>query len=126
MGIGFYFPTKGTTTTSWVPSKQPVFPASEPVDYPEQLTGETAGGTLYVQDKGAKRETFTLNFVRLAQTDRNNALAFFNAIKKSFNTFEYEDRNQVLHSVRWMNDFDFQFVVEGRYSGTINLRKEMP
>lgn len=125
MGIGFYFPNKAGATTSWVPLKQPVFPASEPVDYPEQLTGETAGGTLYVQDKGMKRETFALHFVRLAQTDKNNALLFFNTIKKSFNTFEYEDRNQVLHSVRWMNDFDFQFVVEGRYSGTINLRKEM-
>ena len=126
MGIGFYFPTKAGATTSWVPSKQPVFPAAEPVDYPEQLTGQTAGGTLYVQDKGTKRERFVLNFVRLTQTDKNNALIFFNAVKKSFNTFEYEDRNQVLHSVRWMNDFDFQFVVEGRYSGTINLRKEMP
>ena len=124
MGIGFYFPNKSGATASWVPLKQPVFPAVEPVDYPEQLTGETAGGTLYVQDKGTKRETFELQFVQLTATDRNNALTFFNSVKKSFNTFEYEDRNAVLHTVRWMNDFDFQFVIEGRYSGTINLRKE--
>jgi hypothetical protein len=126
MGIGFYFPTKATATTSWVAQKQPVFPAVEPVDYPEQLTGETAGGTLYVQEKGPVRETFQLKFVRLAITDRNNALTFFNTVKKSFNAFEYEDRNAVLHTVRWMSDFDFQFVVEGRYSGTIQLRKETP
>lgn len=126
MAIGFYFPSKAGATTSWVPLKQPVFPATEPVDYPEQLTGETAGGTLYVQDKGGKRETFALRFVRLTQTDKNNALTFFNAVKKSFNAFEFEDRNQVLHFVRWMNDFDFQLVVNGRYSGTINLRKETP
>ena len=126
MAMGFYFPTKAGATTSWVPLKQPVFPAVEPVGYPEQLTGETAGGTLYVQDKGAKREMFELQFVRLVATDRNNALTFFNTVKKSFNTFEYEDRNAVLHTVRWMNDFDFQFVIEGRYSGTINLRKETP
>jgi len=126
MAIGFYFPTKAGATTSWVPLQQPVFPAVEPVDYPEQLAGETAGGTLYVQDKGVKRETFELQFARLTATDRNNALTFFNAIKKSFSTFEYEDRNAALHSVRWINDFDFQFVIEGRYSGTINMRKETP
>jgi len=126
MGIGFYFPSKSGATTSWVSLKQPVFPAGEPVDYPEQLTGETAGGTLYVQDKGVKRETFQLQFVRLTVTDRDNALNFFNKVKKSLNAFEYEDRNAVLHPVRWMNDFDFQFVVEGRYSGTIHLRKETP
>ena len=126
MAIGFYFPTKAGATSFWVPLSQPVFPAVAPVDYPEQLTGETAGGTLYVQDKGVKRETFELQFVRLSVTDQNNALTFFNTVKKSFNIFEYEDRNAVLHSVRWMNDFDFQFVVEGRYSGTLNLRKETP
>ncbi len=126
MGIGFYFPTKAGATTTWVALKQPVFPAVEPVDYPEQLTGETAGGTLYVQDKGPLREKFQLKFVRLTVTDRDNALSFFNTVKKSFNTFEFEDRNGVLHTVRWMNDFDFQFVVEGRYSGTIQLRKETP
>ncbi len=124
MAIGFYFPSKAGATTSWVPLKQPVFPAVEPVDYPEQLTGETAGGTLYVQDKGLRRETFQLQFVRLTATDRGNALTFFNVIKKSFNVFEYEDRNAVLHTVRWMNNFDFQFVIEGRYSGGIILRKE--
>ena len=126
MAIGLYFPTKSGATTSWVPLKQPVFPAVEPVDYPEQLTGETAGGILYVQDKGTKRETFRLQFVRLGATDRDNALTFFNTVKKSFNTFEYEDRNAVLHIVRWINDFDFQFVIEGRYSGSIDLRKETP
>ncbi|VAX27376.1 hypothetical protein MNBD_NITROSPINAE05-1439 [hydrothermal vent metagenome] len=124
MGIGFYFPAKAGATTSWIPLKQPVFPAEEPVDYPEQLTGETAGGMLYVQDKGTKRESFGLRFARLTLVDRNNALNFFNTVKKSFSTFEYEDRNQVLHAVRWTSDFDFPFVIEGRYSGTINLRKE--
>ncbi len=126
MAIGFYFPNKAGATTSWVPLRQPVFPAVEPVDYPEQLRGVTAGGTLYVQDKGVKRETFAVQFVRLSATDQSNALAFFNTVRKSFSVFEYEDRNAVLHTVRWMNDFDFQFVIQGRYSGTLNLRKETP
>jgi len=124
MTIGFYFPAKTGATAQWVSSRQPVFPAGEPVDYPGQLAGETAGGTLYVQDKGPRRETFALRFNRIPQADRDAALAFFNAVKKSFNIFEYEDRNGSLHSVRWMNGFDFDLVIEGRYSGTVELRKE--
>jgi len=124
MPVGFYYPTKASPTTSWVPLKQPVFPAVEPVDYPEQLVGQTSGGTIYVQDKGLKQETFGVQFDRLTEADRDNALTFFTAIKKSFNTFQYEDRNAVLHTVRWMSAFDFQFVVQGRYSGGIQLRKE--
>lgn len=124
MAPGFYFPTKAVASARWVPSRQPVFPAVEPVDYPEQLVGETAGGTLYVQDKGPKRESFELAFVRLPRSDRDAARAFYNAVKKSFNAFEYEDRNGALHTVRWMNPFDFELVVEGRYSGSIELRKE--
>ena len=124
MSIGFYFPTKAGATTQWVPSRQPVFPAGEPVDFPEQLTGETAGGTLYVQEKGPKRESFELRFVRMPQADRDNAHTFFNTVKKAFNIFEYEDRNGALHTVRWMNPFDFELAIEGRYSGAIDLRKE--
>ena len=124
MATGFYFPTKAGATAQWVPSRQPVFPAVEPVDYTEQLTGETAGGTLYVQDKGPKRETFELRFARIPKSDRDTVHTFFNTVKKAFNTFEYEDRNAVLHTVRWMNVFDFELVIDGRYSGTIELRKE--
>jgi hypothetical protein len=124
MSIGFYYPTKAAATAQWVPSRHPVYPSSEPVDFPEQLTGETAGGTLYVQAKGSKRERFELRFVRLPKSDRDGAHTFFNTVNKAFNMFEYEDANGVLHPVRWMNPFDFELVIEGRYSGTIALRKE--
>ena len=112
MSIGFYFPTKAGATTQWVPSRQPLFPAVEPVDFTEQLTGETAGGTLYVQDKGPKRETFELRFARIPEIDRDGALTFFNAVKKAFNAFEFEDRNGALNTVRWMNEFDLQLVID--------------
>lgn len=124
MAIGFYFPTKTAASAQWVPSRQPVFPSSESVDFPEQLSGETAGGTLYVQDKGSKRESFELGFVRLPKSDRDGAHTFFTTIKKAFSAFEYEDPSGALHAVRWMNPFDFELVIEGRYSGTIELRKE--
>ncbi len=124
MSIGFYFPTQAAPTAQWVPGKPPVLPARNTTDYPEQLTGETAGGTLYVQDKGLQRERFELTFERITQSDRDAALALFNAVKKSFSPFEYQDAEGTLHTVRWLNGFEFQETVPGRYSGTLLLRKE--
>lgn len=126
MAFGFYFSNKAAPTASWVPASGPEFPLETPVDYPEQLTGETAGGTLYVQEKGVKRETFNLVFTLMTQVDRDSLLTFYNTVKKSFNAFEYEDGNAVLHSVRWMNQFNFQKDRPGLYSGSILLRKETP
>ena len=124
MSIGFYYPTQAVPTTQWVPGKPPLLPMWSITDYPEQLTGETAGGTLYVQDKGLQRERFELTFERITQSDRDAALVFFNVVKKSFRPFEYQDAASTLHTVRWLNKFEFQETVPGRYSGTILLRKE--
>ncbi len=124
MSIGFYFPTQAGPTAQWVPGKPPMLPASHTTDYPEQLAGETAGGTLYVQDKGPQRETFELMFERIPESDRDVALTFYNAIKKSFSPFEYQDAAGALHTVRWLGGFEFQETVPGRFSGTVVLRKE--
>lgn len=124
MNIGFYFPTQALATTQWVPAKAPTLPARSITDYSQQLTGETAGGTLYVQSKGPQRERFELTFERLTQNDREAALAFFTAVKKSFHPFEYQDAEGALHTVRWLNGFEILETVPGGYSGTILLRKE--
>jgi len=124
VSIGFYFPTQAVPTAQWVPGKPPLLSGRSTTDYPEQLTGETAGGTLYVQDKGLQRERFELTFERITQSDRDEALVFFNVVKKSFSPFEYQDAESTLHTVRWLNKFEFQETVPGRYSGTILLRKE--
>jgi len=124
MPVSFYFPSKSGPTTQWTPSRQPTFPALASIDYPEQLTGETAGGTLYVQDKGTRRENFQLQFDRLPLADRNQALTFFDTVKKSLLVFEFEDWTGNLHAVRWISEFNFELVAEGRYSGLIELRKE--
>ena len=124
MKIGFYFPTKSAPTAQWVPSTQPEYPAGESLDYPEQVNSTTAGGTLYVQEKGVKRETFQFNFARVSQADRDNAQTFFDTVKKSFYSFQFDDRNATLHTVRWMNGYNFQLVVHGKYSGSIDLRRE--
>ncbi|MBC8284339.1 MAG: hypothetical protein H8E32_11045, partial [Nitrospinae bacterium] len=124
MSFGFYFPTQVSPTAQWVPATMPDHPAVEPVDFPEQVSSITSGGTLYVQEKGVKRETFSLSFRRISQGDRDAALVFFETVKKSFETFEYEDRTADLHTVRWMNAFDFQLIVFGKYSGSIELHKQ--
>ena len=124
MGIAFYFPTKVGQTLAWVPPHQPVVAVSAPVDFPAQIAGETAGGVLYVQDKGARRESFELRFDRLTQAEYDAALNFFDAVKKAFSPFEYQDASGVLHLVRWTDGFDFKQVVKGRFSGAVHLRKE--
>ena len=124
MNIGFHFPTQATHAVQWLPGKPPALPVRSDTDYPEQLTGETAGGTLYVQSKGPLRETFELTFERLSKTDRDAGWVFFIVVNKSFHTFEYQDAEGALHTVRWFNPFEFQETVAGRYSGTIILRKE--
>jgi hypothetical protein len=124
VSIGFYFPTQAAPAAQWLPGKPPVLPARSIIDYPEQLAGETAGGTLYVQDKGPPRERFELTFERITQSDRNAARAFFIVAKKSFRTFEYQNAEGALHMVRWLNAFEFQEMVPDGYSGTIHLRKE--
>lgn len=124
MNIGFHFPTQAAHAVQWLPGKPPVLPARSDTDYPDQLTGETAGGTLYVQNKGPSRDRFELTFERLAKTDRDAAWVFFTVVNKAFHTFEYQDVEGVLHTVRWFNAFALQETVPGRYSGTIHLRKE--
>jgi len=123
MNFGFYYPTKSAPSVQWVPVIQPDYPTGESLDFPEQINSSTAGGTLYVQDKGVKRETFQFSFSHFNQVDRDNARTFFDTVKKSFYTFEFEDRDSTLHSVRWMNGFNFQLVVHGKYSGSVELRK---
>ncbi len=124
MSFGFYFPMKTSSVVQWIPETFPDYPALEPVDFPEQVTSITSGGTVYVQDKGPFLELFSLSFSRVSQVDRDGALVFFKTVKKSFESFEYEDRTGTLHTVRWMNSFNFQLVVFGKYSGSIELRKQ--
>ncbi len=124
MAIGFYFPTFAAPTTQWVPARQPGFDSREIVDYAGQQIAGAAGGALYVQDKGTRERRFELAFARLATTDRDAALIFYDAVKKALNVFEYQDPNGVLHSVRWVNEFDFNCGPGERFAASVVLRKE--
>ena len=124
MAIGFYYPTIAAPSAQWIPSRQPGFESTKTTDYVGQLLGTTAGGSVYVQDKGIQKTVFDLRFSYLAQADRYSALAIYNAAKKALNTLEYKDGDGIVHSVRWMNEFNFKPEQGGRYSASILLRED--
>ena len=124
MAFGFFLPTKAAVTFQWIPDHQSVFPVVAPVSFPEQLFATTAGGSLYVQEKGAALEKFELVFELMTQTDVNSLKIFFqDQSQGALKTFEYEDGEGTTHKVRWMNDFNFARTHVGFYAGTIELRK---
>ncbi len=121
----FHYPTRQSPTISWLPSLGHQ-PGAEPVtDYPNQIVQETAGNTLRIQEKGIKRQTYTLQFVGLSKADKDSLQIFFETIKKSLNSFEFIDRDGQSHTVHWMNAFEFPTIgMDGlHYSGEIVLRK---
>ncbi len=124
MKVAFYFPTQAAPTAQWAPGTAPRLPLKTSADYPAQIVGETAAGTLHVQDQGSLRETFELNFERLPWDEYDSALVFFQTVRKSFHAFEFVDASAVVHTVRWVNGFDFEESVNDRFSGTIILQKE--
>ncbi len=123
MVTGYYYPNYATQSVSWTPQYDPVFPLTQTVDHPN-LRSITAGGTLYVQNKVPKQESFELVFELMPKTDRDNYLTFFNAVERDFKTFEYRDPDGNLSTVRIMNAFNFKLDRPQLYSGTILLRKE--
>ncbi len=124
MAFGFYLPTQAAVVDQWVPEHGPDFPLGKPLDFPEQLSASTAGGTLYIQEKGNALETFSLNFTLMSEVDRDALEVFFkDKARKMVNSFEYEDGKGVLHKVRWMNGFDFPKSSAQLYGGSIELRK---
>lgn len=125
MGIVFSYPTAITPTVTWTPSKPPHYPISHQRDFHLQVRGETAGGTVLVQDSaGPPREVFELVFDHLPESDRNQAAGFFDTVRKSAEVFDYTDPSGENIRVRWSNGFDFKQAAFGRYSGTIELLKE--
>lgn len=124
MSIAFYYPTQAAPGAQWTPAKAPRFPLKTASDFPGQVVGETAGGTVHVQDSGTLAERWELVFERLTPDDHASLQAFFQTVRKSFHAFEYVDPAGAARTVRWMNDFEFEESVPGRFSGTIVLRKE--
>ena len=122
--IAFYYPAFAGSTASWTPAINPNYPLDAVVDYPFNLKSETAGGGLYVQSKGAVRESFELRFELMSKTDRDNLLTFYKAVQRELKTFEYKDVDGVLTTVRITNAFNFRLDRYQLYSGSVSLRKE--
>lgn len=124
MGIQLRYPTIASPTTTWDPAYQPHFPAREPSTR-LQLAVQTGGGTQYVQDKGITNQLFELNFVMTTKAERDLYQALFDAVVGQKNQFQFLDRFGTTHTVRLLSGRDDLFeVAQGRYSGTILLRKE--
>ncbi|CAI2719742.1 hypothetical protein [Nitrospina watsonii] len=124
MNSAFYFPTQAAPTAQWTPAKAPRFPVKRTGRYPGQTLGETAGGTVHVQDTGTFREHWELVFDRITPADHSALKTFFQTVQQAFNAFEFVDATGGVHTVRWINDFEFEETVPDRFSGTITLRKE--
>lgn len=126
MPFGFYLPTKAAATAQWEPEYGQELPNENPLDFPEQLSERTAGGKLYVQEKGVLEETFVLQFNYMSTADRDALQTFFtDHCQKSMNTFEYDDGTGTLVLVTWMNNFNFAKVKPQLHSGFILLRREV-
>lgn len=123
--IEFRYPNAAAPTTSWTPAKNPDFPEVAEESRPFQLTARGGGGALYVQGKGVAETVFELTFDRITETDRDNFKTFWQTVNKAEKTFEYRDPASTLHTVRILSDDDFRQVVAGRYSGRVQLRKEV-
>ena len=121
MAFSFHYPSKGSATKSWVPDHGPVFPLSFPEDYPGQIVLRAGDGDVHVQDHGNSRKTISLNFNNSPELDVSGYREFFNKVKKSFYSFEYEDRAGALRKVRIMNAFNFRKTGVITYSGSIEL-----
>ena len=124
MKIAFYFPNQAAPTAQWTPDTSPRLPIKAAADYPAQVVGETAAGTVHVQDQGGLRERFELSFERLRRDERDSAFSFYQTVRKSFNAFDYVDTSGTVHTVRWSNGFDFEETVHDRFTGTVVLQKE--
>ncbi len=125
MRIEFNYPTESSPTLTWIPGKPPRYPIGHKRDFHRQVRGETAGGTVLVQDPaGPVREIFELVFDHLPKSDRDQAALFFDTVRKAAGTFDFTDHAGEITRVRWWNNFDFEQAAFGRYSGTVQLWKE--
>lgn len=133
MPLRFYYPTKAAPESVWAPEQAQTFESDEGFSRPFQLVQKSAGGTVYVQDKGPEIGVWSLVFRFISQVDRDQALDFWRTVKGRAKAFQFEDVEGTLSTVRWTNEFSFTRAIpeaeQGgfktfRYHGTIRLEQE--
>jgi len=87
----------------------------------------SAGGQMYAYDKGVKERFFNLEFDGLSQADYDAFEDWLvNVAVGPRNTFTYTDEDGVDHTVRLLDtENPLRRTRDGRYAGTIRLRKEV-
>lgn len=119
-----------TNTTSFTFSRGDSFPSLESRRR-VQVTSQSAGGQMFVQDRGLEIVLYTLVFERLTQADRDNLVTFWRTdVLGSLNTFTWNDLDDVDRTVRMMNNpLGPQEVGNdgsaALFNVTINLREEL-
>lgn len=124
MAFAFYYPTKGNPSASWIPENGPAFPLSTPEDYPGQIILRSGDNSIHVQEQGSLRRSVSLRFVNISSADESSYRNFFEAVKKSFHSFQFEDLDGSLHAAKIMNGFNFQKTGVLSFSGSIQLEIE--
>jgi hypothetical protein len=91
------------------------------------VTAYSDGRQMYAYDKGIAEQTFTLDITQATQTEADNIATWHETIAVGpLNTFTFTDEDSTAHTVRLMNlQNPLKEVSNGRYAGTITLRKEI-
>ena len=91
------------------------------------VTAYSEGRKLYAYDKSITEQTFTLDITQATQTEFDNFETWHETIAVGpLNTFTFTDEDSNAYTVRLMNLANpLKEVSNGRYAGTIVLRKEI-
>ena len=91
---------KGATTVA-LPDPLPGYPVRA---IQRQAVGRTAGGTVYVYDKGVETYEVELPFESLSNSEKSDLASFFdNEAQGCLQTFTYTDSNGAERTARFLN-----------------------
>lgn len=116
-----------STGTPWSPSTGNSLPVRTR-RLKVQASDESAGGILYVQDKGIEVFVHEFVFSNLSSVDMSALVAFTRTqIVYSLHTFTWTDLDSATHTVRLVgSNLDSEKVVSGRHAVILRLREEGP
>ena len=111
---------KGETTVA-LPDPAPGYPVEAAR---RQTLGRTAGGTVYVYDKGQTRYAATLRFESLTDVQKNALASFFTTTTQGAReTFTYADSNGTEYTARFLEEtLEFLKVAGGVWDARLTLQ----
>lgn len=88
-----------------------------------QTIGRTAGGTVYVYEKGTPYETWSLTFIAVTEAERAALYTFFHDTVDGGQTpFTYTDEDGSSHTARFLTgELEFSRINDYAYSVSFDL-----